>query len=58
VHVTCDRGWQDVGRVVVPDVEYMMGLELMRADQPALQWHMVAQQRVGDDALAAAKVFS
>jgi hypothetical protein len=36
----------------------MMGLELMRADNPALQRDMIAQQRVGDDTGAAAELFA
>ena len=40
------------------DIEHMMGFELMRADNPTLQRDMIAQQRVGDDTRAAAKIFT
>jgi hypothetical protein len=33
-----------------------MGLEVVRADHPALQWDVVARQGVGDDALASAEI--
>ena len=58
VHVAGDRGRHDVRRVAIPDIEHVMRLVLVRADEPALQRHVVAQQRVGDDALAAAEVLA
>jgi len=33
-------------------------LELVRADEPTLQRHVVAQQRIGDHAFAATEVFA
>jgi hypothetical protein len=58
VHVAGDRGRHDVRRVAIPDVEHVVGLVLVRADQVAVERHVVAQQRVGDHALAAPKVFA
>ncbi len=58
VHVAGDRGRHDVRRVAIPDVEHVMGLVIVRADQVAVERHVVAQQRVGDHALAAPKVFA
>jgi len=60
VHGAGDRGRSDVRRIAIPDVAHMMPLEVMRADEPTLQadeptlqGDMIAQQGVGDDALAA-----
>jgi hypothetical protein len=58
VHVAGDRRRHDVRRVAIPDVEHMVRLVFVCADQVAVEWHMVAQQRVGDHALAACKVFA
>lgn len=57
VHVAGDRGRHDVGRVAIPDVEHVVTFVLMRADQVAVERHVVAQQRVGDHALATPEVF-
>jgi hypothetical protein len=47
--------WHDVRRVAIPDVEHVVGLVIMGANQVAVQRHVVAQQRVGHHALAAPK---
>ena len=52
------RGEHDVRRVAIPDVEHMVRLEVVRADQVAIERHVVAQQRVGDDTLAATEIFA
>lgn len=58
VHVAGDRARHDVRRVAVPDVEHVVSLVLVCAYQVAVQRHVIAQQRVGDDALAAAEIFA
>ncbi len=58
MHVAGDRGWYDIRRVAIPDVEYVMGLVVVRADQVAVERHVVAQQRVGDHAFPAPEVFT
>lgn len=58
MHVTGNRGWHDIGRVAVPNVEHVMRLELMRADDPTLQRHMVTQQGVGDDPFTTTEILT
>jgi hypothetical protein len=58
VHVAGDRGRHDIRGVAIPDVEHRVALALVRADEVAVERHMVAQQRVGDHALAAPEVFA
>ncbi len=58
VHVAGDRGRHDVRRVAIPDVEHVVGLVVVRADQVAVERDVVAQQRVGDHALAAPEVLA
>ncbi|KPY09677.1 hypothetical protein ALO61_200127 [Pseudomonas savastanoi pv. nerii] len=58
VHITGNRGRHDVRRVAIPDVEHVVRLEVVCADQIAVERHVVTQQRVGDDTLATAKVFA
>ena len=58
VHIAANHGRHDVGCVAVPDIEDMMSLKLMRADDPALQRNVVTQQRVGHNALPAAKILA
>ena len=53
VHVAGDRRRHDIRGVAIPDVEHVVSLVLVRADQVAIQWHVVAQERVGDHALYA-----
>ncbi len=53
VHVAGDRGRHDVRRVAIPDVEHVVGLVVVRADQVAVERDVVAQQRVGDHAARA-----
>lgn len=58
VHVAGDRLGHEAGSVAVPDIEDVMGLEIVRADQIAVERDVVAQQRIGDDPLAAAEVLA
>ena len=58
VHVAGDHGRHDVRGIVVADVENVVALVLMGADQFRLERHMVGEQRVGDDALAGAEVLA
>jgi len=53
-----NRGRHDVRRVAIPDIEHVMRLMFVRADEPALQRHVVAQQRVGNHALAAPEILA
>ena len=58
VHVPGDRGWYDVGGVVVADVKDVVAFMLVGADQFRLKRHVIGEQGVGDDAFASPEVFA
>ena len=58
VHVAGDDGRPDLRAVAIADIEEVLALMLVGADQQGFERHVVGEQAIGDDASACAEVLA